>query len=324
MKIVIAGGGASGFEAANAAVKTNPDAEVILCCKENILPYRRPQLPMVLKSGELAPERFFIKQEKFYQEQHIKVRFGCNVCAVSGNTVQFDGGSSETFDRLVIATGSVPFVPELPGRDNKNIFVMRDFADVEALQQAVAAKPRRAVILGGGILGLECADALLEHGMEVTVLEHSERLFSRNLDEVAANDVMKQLSAIAGLKILCNTDAAAFTAEGIVLRDGTMVPGDIIIVSCGVRADISWAQAAGLAVGRGIKVDEKMMSSQQNIFACGDVAEFGGRTFGLYADAMATGKVAGANAAGGEALFAPAAPTPLRCFTLGLKLVMQG
>jgi nitrite reductase (NADH) large subunit len=180
---------------------------------------------------------------------------------------------------------------------------------------------RNAVVIGGGVLGLEIADSLLTRQIKTTVLEAANQLFPGRLSAGDAESLLGRLNALANLQILCGQSVESIGDNRVILKDGTAYPADAVIMATGSLPDLTLARSAGLECGRGVKVNEFMQSSDADIFAAGDTAEFNGRCFNLYMDAMASGKIAGANAAGAKTAFT-AKTSPMRLMALGEKLQM--
>lgn len=320
MKIVIIGGGPAAVESAIAARKVSADAEIGIYSAENCLPYRRPALSGLLGAGKTLDEKtFFIKPENFFTEQNIGFFPNCKAEKIDGNQVIFSSGKSVTFDRLILACGSNASRPPIPGAEN--LCTLRSKQDMENLKDRLDSGIKSAVIIGGGVLGLEIADSLLSRQIKTTVLEANSQLFPSRLAADDAAQLLTRLSNIENLQIILNSRVNQLAHDSVTLQDGTRFPADIIICAAGCRPDLTLAQSAGLDCGSGVKVDEFMRTSRQDIFAAGDTAEFNGRCFNLYMDAMASGKVAGANAAGENVAFTAKA-APMRLMALGEKLVM--
>ena len=193
-----------------------------------------------------------------------------------------------------------------------------------ALRARLDENCRRVAVLGGGVLGLELAAALLERGVEVTVVEAAPAIMPRNLDADASRAVMEYLQKLPKLTLRFGVSAAGWDGNKLALNDGTAVKADLVCVSAGVRANTAIAAAAGMPCNRGIVVDEAMrVAGFDWVFAAGDVAECNGMGCGLYNTARAMGKTAGTNAAGGNATFMFEA-TPVRLATFGLKIFSAG
>lgn len=321
MKIVIAGGGVAAFEAANSARKFSPDAEITVVSSEKLLPYRRPALSGMLGDFKINEKAFFIKPDNFYAEQRIALRLNTRCVAISKNSITLDDNSVLEFDRLIIATGGAACRPPLTGADLPNVYTFRDFADLEVLDNTLK-NISSALVIGCGVLGLELAESMIKRNIRVTMLERMPRIFAGKLPEAESAEVEATLKNIPQLELNFNCSVKELTPKGALLSDGRFFPADIIIFSAGSRPVFPEFLGVELKVDRGIIVDEKMQTSEENIFAAGDAAQLDERVFGLYNDARTTGMIAGTNAAGGDASFSAGTASPVRCFCFGLRLVM--
>jgi nitrite reductase (NADH) large subunit len=326
MKIVILGGGVAAFEAAVAARKQDAAAEVAVYSREKVPPYRRPALSGMV-AQDLEDARFFIKGKEFFAKERIELELDSEAVKLdpAAKKVAFASGETVIYDKLVIATGAHPFVPPVPGLDGEKVAVLREFSDLERLRAILdSGTCRKVVVLGGGVLGLELAAALLERGVRVTVVENFPAIMPRNLDAEAGKLVMEHLAKLQNLELRFGASAANWNGRLLELGDGTAIESDLVCVSAGVRANVKLAAEAGLPCGRGITVDAAMrVTGFDDTFAAGDVAECDGKPCGLYNTARAMGKTAGVNAAGGSATFAPEA-TPVRLAVMGLKIFSAG
>jgi len=201
------------------------------------------------------------------------------------------------YDRLLLATGGRPFVPPCEGRDKDGVFTLRTLEDALAIK-AYAQKVSTAVVIGGGLLGLETARALRTAGLGVTVVEFAPHLLPRQLDAEGAQ-VLQALLGAQGLRIITGGATEAILgdghADGIRLRDGRGVDGEQVLFSTGIRSEVALAQGAGLDVNRGIVVDGHLQTSAEDVFAVGDAAEFDGRVYGIIPAAVEQAGVAAAN-----------------------------
>ena len=323
MKIVIVGGGVAAFEAALSAGKAGVPCEITLISREKVLPYRRPALSGMV-AEPLPDAQFYIKPESFYREKGIDIRLGIAVKSIdcAAKSVQLSDGVSLPYDRLLLATGSRCFLPPIPGIDGGNVLSLREFCDLETLRARLESGVKQVIVIGGGLLGLELAQSLLERGCAVTVIEGSPTLLPRNLDAEAAGVALRELGKIPNLTLKFGASVKEITGTGVRI-DGEEIPADLVMVSAGTRANIELAAAAGLQCNRGIVVDDQLRSSQPEIFAAGDCAEVNGTLYGLYGAARAMGAVAGANLAGAAETFQPEA-FPARLNVFGLKIFSAG
>lgn len=323
MKIVIAGGGPAALESAVSARKFSPEAEIDIYSAEKFLPYRRPALSGLLGAGKtLDAKTFFIKPETFFENEKINFHGGSAAVSVEKNCLILADGRKIPFDRLILACGSEAWKPPVPGADRENVYTLRSLSDMQHILEKLEKGVKNAVIIGGGVLGLEIAESFISRDVETTVLENSGRLFPGKLDEAESAALLERLLAHEHLNILCGASAVKINPGSVELADEKLLAADVVVICCGSRPDLTLAHSAALECDKGVIVNEYMQSSREDIYAAGDTAQFNGRCFNLYMDAVASGKVAGANAAGAKEIFT-AQFSPVRFFALGEKLVMK-
>jgi len=289
--------------------------------------YDRIMLSPVL-SGEKSYEQIVIHDDDWYAARGITLHKGRRIAAIDRErkTVTSACGLTAFYDRLVIATGSTPLIIPVQGRDLPGVVTYRDLDDVEAMLEA--ARPgRRAVVIGGGLLGLEAAAGLLRRGMEVTVLHLMPTLMERQLDGAAGYLLQAELER-RGISVICKANTKAIlgtdAVEGVLLDNGTELPADLVVMAAGIRPNVALAKDAGLAVNRGILVDDGMRSSDEAIYALGECAEVGGMVYGLVAPLYEMARVAAARLADDtEAAFVHA-DTPTRLKVTGIDLYSLG
>jgi nitrite reductase (NADH) large subunit len=206
-------------------------------------------------------------------------------------------GSQVTYDRLLLATGARSFIPPCEGTEKDGVFALRSLDDALAIK-AYARGIDTAVVVGGGLLGLETARALHTAGLDVTVVEFFPYLLPRQLDEEGAQ-VLEALLKAQGLHVVTSATTTAILgvpcADCIQLQSGTKVTGDLVLFSTGVRSDVTLAKSAGLEVNRGVIVNEYLQTSAEDIYAAGDVAEFKGTVYGIIPPAIEQARIAAAN-----------------------------
>ena len=248
--------------------------------------YDRIMLSPVL-SGEKTYEQIVIHGDGWYVRNGVTLHKGVRIAAIdcTAKTVTSEGGLVESYDKLVIATGSVPVIIPVPGHNLPGVLTYRDLDDVGAMM--LAAKSRgNAVVIGGGLLGLEAAAGLAEQGMQVSVVHLMPTLMERQLD-AAAGYLLKKAIEQRGIRVLTGANTKAITGNGRVeaveLEDGTRIPADLVVMAVGIRPNAELAKTAGLEVNRGIVVDDQMRSSDPDIFALGECAEHRGVAYGLVA-----------------------------------------
>lgn len=308
MRYVIIGQGVAGVNAARslAQVRSNDD-EIHIYTDEQYLYYPRPRLPAFL-AGEITLDELILYPAEWYEKRGIQVHLGQTVTAVDpgARNITLADGRRVEYDRLLLANGSRPNVPPIKGADKKGVFTLRTIANALEIQ-AFARTVERAVVIGGGLLGLEAARAVSALGPKVTVVEFFERLLPRQLDFEGAQVLQREMERF-GLTIITGAATEEILGDGAVrgirLKDGREIPGEMVIISAGIRPNTELAAAAGIQVQRGVVVDNAMRTSAEDIWAAGDVAEFEGRIWGIVTAATEQARVAAANMA------APAGETP--------------
>ncbi len=302
MRVVVVGAGPAGLRAAGLASVGGLD--VTLLGAEHGDPYNRVTLSNLLagdveESGLLTPAAV-----------GVQYRPGTRVASVDRDSGQvlLESGEALAYDRLVLATGSGAVRLPLPGADLPGVLLYRTLADVRAMLAAAEAGGR-AVVIGGGLLGLEAAAGLARRGMQVTVVHAVDRLMERQLDPGGAAHLARRLAGQGvSLALAASTRAITGTdrAEGVELADGRVLPADLVVMAVGIRPETGLARQAGLAVGRGILVDDAMRTSDPDILAVGECAEHRGLCCGLAAPALAQAAVAAATLLGRHEAYNPA------------------
>lgn len=305
-KLVVIGAGMASGRALEHLFETDPGAyEVTLFNAEPRGNYNRIMLSPVL-SGEKSYAEIVTHDATWYAENNVTCRFGERVVGIDRDRKVVIGENGEVaYDKLVIATGSSPFIIPVPGHDLPGVVSYRDLDDTEAM--IGACKPgARAVVIGGGLLGLEAAAGLRLRGMEVTVLHLMGHLMERQLDE-AAGYLLKNDLERRGIEVKLKASTREITGDGKVeavrLEDGTELPADIVVMAVGIRPAAQLAKEAGLAMGRAVQVDAQMRTSDPDIFAVGECVEFQGNVFGLVAPLYDQAKVLAASLTDAEATF---------------------
>ncbi|WP_226573506.1 nitrite reductase large subunit NirB [Acuticoccus sediminis] len=306
-RLVIVGNGMAPGRMLEHLFEAAPEAfDVTIFNAEPRVNYDRIMLSPVL-SGEKTYDSIVIHGDDWYARHGVTLHKGQRVTGIDrvARTVTSDAGVSAAYDTLVIATGSDPFIIPVPGRDLPGVRAYRDLDDVEAML-AAADRGGRAVVIGGGLLGLEAAAGLRARGMDVTVLHLTPTLMDRQLDPAAGYLLEKALTA-RGIEIRCGADTKAILGDtrvtGVELKDGTVIDASLVVMAVGIRPNTLLARAAGLEVNRGIVVDDGMVTSDPAILSLGECAEVGGRVYGLVAPLYDMARVAADRLTGGDAAF---------------------
>ncbi|KIT15056.1 nitrite reductase large subunit NirB [Jannaschia aquimarina] len=269
--------------------------------------YNRIMLSPVL-SGDKTYEDIVTHDDDFYRQAGVTCRFGERVTAIdrAAKTVTGEDGVPVAYDKLVLATGSDPFMIPLPGHDLDGVIAYRDLEDTRRMMGL--GEGSRAVVIGGGLLGLEAAAGMHARGVDVTVVHLMGHLMERQLDEAAGYLLRRELVS-RGIKVLCSSNSKEIVGRdgrvaALRLEDGTELPCDLLVMAVGIRPSVALARAAGLAVGRGIHVDDQMVTSDPDVLAVGECVEHDGQLFGLVAPLYDQAKVAAETLAGRDAAFA--------------------
>jgi len=286
-KLVIIGNGMAPGRMLEHLLEKAPDLyQVTIFNAEPRVNYDRIMLSPVL-SGEKDFEQIIIHGDGWYIKHGITLYKGHKIVAIDrvAKTVTSDHGVTESYDKLVIATGSVPFIIPVPGKELPGVITYRDLDDVQAMLLAAQSR-EKAVVIGGGLLGLEAAAGLSLRGMDVTVLHVQPTLMERQLDPAAGYLLQKAVEE-RGIKVITKANTKAIIGdgkvEGIELDDGRVIPATLVVMAVGIRPNVSLAKEAGIAVNRGIVVDDGMQTSDGSIMALGECAEVGGMVYGLVA-----------------------------------------
>ncbi|MEM1075816.1 MAG: nitrite reductase large subunit NirB [Pseudomonadota bacterium] len=306
-KIIIIGAGMASGRVIEHLVDQAPGSyDITLFNAEPRGNYNRIMLSPVL-AGDKTYEEIVTHDGKFYSEHGITCRFGQKITAVdtSAKTVRADTGEVLSYDKLVFGTGSNPFMIPLPGHDLEGVIAYRDLEDTERMMSLHTGQ--KAVVIGGGLLGLEAAAGMAARGVDVTVVHIMGHLMERQLDE-AAGYLLKKALLDKGITVLTSANSKEIKGENghvtaLALEDGTELPCDLLCMAVGIRPNVALAQAAGVAVGRGIHVDDQMMTSVEDVFAVGECVEHDGALFGLVAPLYDQAKVLAQTLLGEAAAF---------------------
>ena len=302
LRVVIVGAGPAGARCADSLATGG--ASVTLIGAEPAHPYNRVALSQYL-AGDLEEHALVTHHAEHLQTSRIDWRPGTHVTAIdrdSGEVVTEAGRIG--YDHLVLATGAQPVRLPFPGADAPHVLMYRTLADVQQMI-AHAAAGGDAVVIGGGLLGLEAAAGLAKRGMRVTVLHAVDRLMERQLDHGAAALLERRLAG-QGIAVITQAKTVAIEPDAVLLADGRRVPARIVVMAVGIRPHAELARAAGLPVNRGVLVDDTMRTEDPAIWAIGECAEHAGQCVGLVAPSFAQAEIAAANILGQlDARYAP-------------------
>ncbi|WP_295552212.1 nitrite reductase large subunit NirB [uncultured Pseudacidovorax sp.] len=313
MKIIVVGHGMVGHKfLEELAASSLSQADVTVLCEEPRPAYDRVHLSEYF-SGKTA-EQLSLVEAGFFERSGFSLRLGTRAAAIErrNNTVTTADGEVLTYDKLVLATGSVPFVPPVPGRERPHCHVYRTIEDLEGMK-ASGAKSKSGVVVGGGLLGLECAKALRDLGLETHVVEFAPRLMAVQVDEGGGRVLRSKIEALGvqvhtGRNTVEITDGAT-ARHRMIFSDGTWLECDMIVFSAGIRPQDALARQSALAVGPrgGVAVDAHCRSADRNIYAIGECASWNEQLYGLVAPGYEMARVAARHLAGdADAAFAGA------------------
>lgn len=316
-KLVIIGAGMASGRMLEELLDQAPDAyDITLFGAEPRGNYNRILLSPVL-AGEKAFDDIITHDADWYRDNGIDCRFGESVVKIDRKAKRvISSGGATDYDKLIIATGSAAFFIPVAGNDLPGVIGFRDHCDVTQMLEAANAPNKKAVVIGGGLLGLEAAAALHTQGMQVTVLHLASHLMERQLDPTAGALLQKDLER-RGIDVICNAHTKAILGhdhvEAIVLEDGTIYGADLVVMAAGIRPETRLATDAGLHVERGIVVDDTMQTTDPDILAVGECVEHNSIVYGLVAPLFDMAKVLARTLVGTSATFvAPAISTKLK------------
>src|SRR5258708_3982719 len=301
--LVIIGNGMAAARFADELSKRAPGRYAIAVVgEEPRLAYNRVLLSSVL-AGEVASSDIELKPQRWWEDRGITLRYGCRANAIdtAARTIALADGNELPFSKLVLATGSLPIKPPIPGMSLPGVITFRDINDIWTMWHR-AGTGDRVVVIGGGLLGLEAAYGLAKAGARVTVLHLMDRLMERQLDPMAAA-MLKRAVEAKGIEVILNADTAEISGHGIVdsvvLKDGRRIEANAVVVAIGIRPSTDLARNAGLNVNRGILVDDAMETSIAGIHAIGECAEHRGLVYGLVEPAYEQARVLADRLTGG-------------------------
>jgi nitrite reductase (NADH) large subunit len=301
--IVVVGGGIAGQAVVEAVRERDREVPLTLVCGEPRLPYDRVRLSELLASDE-NPDALTLRPSEWFADRGVRVLTGQRVARLEleHRALELEAGETVPFERLALATGSTALLPPIPGIDLDGVYAFRGPEDCDAIRSAAASPDvRRAVVIGGGLLGLEAARGIVAQGCAVTVVHLMGRVMERQLDAGAAELLLPRLREL-GVEVLLERQTDALVGDehvrGLRFRSGEELDADLVVVSIGIRPQATLARAAGLRCERGIVVDDQMRTSAPDVVAVGECAEHRGVVYGLVAPILEQARVAAATLLG--------------------------
>lgn len=302
--IIIIGNGAAGTTAAVEARKRNKDVDIEIISREDAYGYNRPMLTKTIVSG-VDEKIFYIKPIEWYAENNVKVTLDTNVISIApeDKEISLSDGSTRNYDVLILATGAEAFVPPFTGKDLDGVFSVRHWSDTKKIHDRLE-NTTDAVVIGGGVLGLEAAWDLKKAVKNVTVVEKGDALMSRQLD-ADGSKAIKDAADKAGINVAfeSGTDeivGANGKVNGVKLDTGKTLPAQLVIISTGIRQNTELVKDFDVEITRSIVVNDKMETGLPDVYAIGDCAEAGGVNYGIWPQALDMAKTAISNIFGEE------------------------
>jgi len=294
-KLVLIGNGMAGMRTIEELLKLSPDHyDITVFGEEPYGNYNRILLSPVL-CGEKNIDEIMLNDDAWYDDNHVKLEKGKKITGIDRKAcmVQTDDDETMEYDRLLIATGSTPFIIPVPGHDKEGVIAFRDIADVDLMIDA-SKQYHHAVVIGGGLLGLEAANGLMLQGMKVTVVHLMDTLMERQLDYDAGQMLQSSLEE-RGLKFLMATSTEKILGDervtGIKFKDGQEISADIVVMAVGIRPNIELAKKVGIHCERGIVVNDTMQTFDPKVYAVGECVQHRGETYGLVAPLFEQAKI---------------------------------
>jgi len=315
---LIIGGGVAGLCAATAIRERNDGARIVIAGKEPYLPYNRPMLtkaPLIYTSSSA----YSIHDKTWYEKNRIETILNHEITAIdcADKTVYFTATNNTThdttkikYDKCIYALGADSLIPPISGADQDAVITVRTLSDIEKLRRRLL-NSRHAVVIGGGIIGIEVAWEVKKAGLPVTIIEINDTLMKRVLDDESARILERSVRSAGietqtGKKVIDISleSESCDTVKKVTLEDGSFFLADLVIISAGIKPNVEVARQAGLKINKAVQVNEYMETSTQGIYACGDCAEIDGVCMESWKQSQTQGYIAGANAAGDRLVYA--------------------
>ena len=311
MKYLIIGNSVAAIAAVEAIREKDEKSDITLISDEPQFVYSRPLISYLL-AGNVKVEQMYYRGKNFYEKNKVRAILGRKVTNVDAakKKVVLEDGEEFLFEKLLIATGGKPIVPKTKGSDLDGVFTFTKWDDVEKIKKfLLGTEVKRAVIVGGGLIGLKAAEGLTALGIKITIVELSDRIMSSTFDGTTS-EMMKKILEKRGVEVVTKNTAEEIVANaskvgGVVLRDGTRISCEMVVFAIGVSPNVEMVKDSGIKVNRGIHVDEYMRTNFPDIYAAGDVVEAydllmrENRPIAIWPNASIQGAVAGHNMAGG-------------------------
>jgi len=326
-RLVVIGNGMAGVAAVEQVLKIRKDFNIIIFGEEPHVNYNRILLSDVL-AGKYSKDKIYLNTRQWYEENQIDLRTGLKIKAIepASKTVVDASGKVTSYGKLLIAIGGRPVIPPIQGVDKNGVFVFRNLQDTQEILQC-APEVKNAVVIGGGLLGLEAARAMTHHGLSVTVVHLMTHLMEQQLDLTAGNILRREIERM-GIRVMLNATAIKIFGddhpEGVQLKDGHKIPAEMVLICAGIRPDLELANSAGLQTNKGIVVNDQLQTSFPDIYAVGDVIEHREKIYGLVAPLHDQAKVVADQLVGDKKLQYEGTVCATTLKVAGIKLTSAG
>jgi phenylglyoxylate dehydrogenase epsilon subunit len=302
-KYLIVGSSHAAMEAASAIRMSDVEGTIIMATRDRHPPYSPTVLPYVV-SGKSRPDNIFLRTDSYFGQAGVSYWKEADLVKLDAKAgkARFADGREIIFEKALLATGAAPFVPPIPGLKESKFHVLRTLDDATGLKEA-AGKAKKAVVLGGGLVGMHAAENLKKAGLAVTIVEMKNQVLPGYFDAKAASIISEAFSK-NGIDLKLGRSGMAVDGKVLTLDDGSSIPYDLLLVAVGVKPDFGYLEGSGVTTAQGIVVDTKMRTSSANVWAAGDVAEAKGFLVegtivnGILPDAVEQGRIAGMDMAG--------------------------
>ena len=325
--LVVVGNGMAGMACLDEILKRKPGFKITVLSEEPYYNYNRILLSCVL-AGERSVEEIYINTPEWYANNNIHLRL-CNRAIevdAARKIVFTQTGDAIPYDLLLLATGSNPFIPPIEGVQNDGVFTYRNMADTEQIMKRCEVS-KKAIVIGGGLLGLEAARGISTRGVKVTVVHLMDRLMEVQLDGVGGQFLKREIEKL-GIEVLLNKNTSKIMGhekvDGVLFKDGQIVEADMVVIACGIRPNIELGKKAGLKVNRGIVVNDFMETSDPAIFAVGECVEHREKVYGLVAPLYDQGKVLAATITGDKGPLYEGSVLATKLKVMGIELFSAG
>ncbi len=326
-RLLVIGNGMAGMACLDEILRRKPGFEITILSEEPYYNYNRILLSAVL-AGEKSIEEIYINTEEWYRQHDITLCLGACAAEVDAakKIVTTADGIERSYDILLLATGSNPFIPPIEGVKKQGVYTFRNMKDTyELLEQCRYAK--KAVVIGGGLLGLEAARGILNQGLKVSVVHIADRLMELQLDAIGGQFLKREIEKL-GIEVLLNQNTAKIMGddkvEGVLFKDGSIVEADLVVIACGIRPNVELAKKAGLKVNRGIVVNDFLETSDPSIFAVGECVEHREKVYGLVAPLYDQGRVLAATITGSKGPVYEGSVLATKLKVMGIELFSAG